>query len=120
MTDEREELISAGYAAIAQLQYVHEVAVEAVISEVRERTGEQLLVRQPGVLDAGYADLASMAEQTRRYSEAWRLICTQLKPDDPRSLGSLLKVISAHIAHEITGHLRGAGVLPVDGPLRSG
>lgn len=112
----REELLAAGYAALAQLQYAHDVAVETVINEVRERTGEQLLVRRPSVLDAGYADLADMAEQTRAYAEAWRLIRTQLQPDDARTLGALLKVIPAHLAHEITAKLRAAGVLPVEVP----
>lgn len=120
MNGDRDELLAAAYGALAQLQYAHDVAVEAVIAEVRERTGEQLLVRRPSVLDAGYSDLADMAEQTRRYTQAWRLIGTQLRPDDSRSLGTALKVMPAHLAHEITGHLRAAGVLPPDGPVRSG
>lgn len=120
MTADDEELLAAGYAALAQLQQAHDVAVEAVISEVQQRTGERLLVRRPSVLDAGYRDLADMAEQTRHYIEAWRLIRTQLPRDDTRSLGALLKVVPAHVAHEITGHLKAARVLPADGPLRSG
>jgi hypothetical protein len=116
---DREELLAAGYAALAQLQYAHDVAVETVVNEIQHRTGERLLVRRPGVLDARYSDLAEMAEQTHRYAQAWRLFCTQVQPDDPRRLGTVLKVIPAHVAHEITGHLRAAGVLPADGPARS-
>lgn len=119
VSGDRAELIAAGHAAIIQLQYAHGVAIETVVNEVQQRTGEKLLVRQPGVLDAGYGDLAGMARQTEHYAEAWRLICKWMLPDDSRSLGSVLKVIPAEVAHEITGHLRAAAVLLDGGALPS-
>ncbi|MBP5915746.1 hypothetical protein F3K34_27170 [Streptomyces sp. LBUM 1486] len=111
MNGDRAELIAAGHEALAQLQYAHEVAIETVINEVQQQTGERLLVRQPGVLDASYGDLARMAVQVEHYAEAWRLVREWLLPGDCRTLGSVLKVMPAPVAHGITGHLRAAGVL---------
>jgi hypothetical protein len=115
-SDDREELLAAACAALAQLRHAHDVAVETVVHEVQKRTGERLLVR-PGVLDAGYEHLAGMAQQTEHYAEAWRLIQQWMRATDTRSLGATLKVIPAQAAHEITDHLRAAGVL-ADGGAR--
>lgn len=113
VSGESEVLLAAGYAAVARLQAAHEVAVEQVVTEVRERTGERLLVR-PGVLDAQFGDLARMARQTEHYAEAWRLIRGWMLPSEPRSLGSVLKVIPTSAAVEIIEQLRGAGLLAAD------
>ncbi|GGK65507.1 hypothetical protein [Streptomyces flaveus] len=117
MSDDRAELIAAGHAAIVQLQYAHEVAIETVVNEVQQRTGERLLVRQPGVLDATFGDLAAMEEQTKHYAAAMTLIRQWMLPTDARSLGSLLKVVPAEVAHQVMDHLRAAGVL-ADGGAR--
>ena len=117
MSGEREVMLAAGYAALERLRHAHEAAIESVVSEVQQQTGQKLLVRRPGVLDASYGDLARMAEQTEHYAEAWRLIREWLPARDGRSLGSLLKVIPARTAHEIADHLRAAGVL-ADGGAR--
>ncbi|MCX4906862.1 hypothetical protein [Streptomyces sp. NBC_00878] len=117
MTGEREAMVEAGYAALARLQHAHEVAVESVVSEVQQHTGERLLVRRPGVLDAALGDLAAMEEQTQHYAAAMVLIRRWMLPTDRRPLGALLKVIPAQVAHEITDHLRAAGVL-ADGGAR--
>jgi hypothetical protein len=113
VSGEREVLLAAGYAAVARLQAAHEVAVEQVVTEVHERTGERLLVR-PGILDAQFGDLARMAQQTEHYAEAWRLICTWLLPGDRRPLGTMMKIIPTAAAEEITAHLVGAGLLAED------
>lgn len=119
MSDDRDqaEVLAAGYAALAQLQYAHEVAMETVVNEVRQQTGERLLVRQPGVMDATLRDLAGMELQTQHFAAAMKLIRQWLLPTDGRPLGSLLKVIPAEVAHEVTDHLRAAGVL-ADGGAR--
>lgn len=109
---EREALLAAGYAALERLQHAHEVAVESVVSEVQQHTGERLLVRRPALLDASFADLAAMEAQTEHYAAAMALIRPWMHAADTRSLGSVLKVIPAQVAHEITDHLRAAGVLP--------
>jgi hypothetical protein len=110
---ESELLLAAGYAAVARLQAAHDVAVETVVAEVQERTGERLLVR-PGILDAQFGDLARMAQQTEHFNEAWRLISTWLLPSDQRPLGTMLKIIPTEAAEEITAHLVGAGLLADD------
>jgi hypothetical protein len=104
-------MLAAGRAALERLQHAHEVAVESVVSEVQQHTGERLLVRRPGVLDASFADLAAMEAQTEHYAAAMALIRQWMHAADTRSLGSVLKVIPAQVAHEITDHLRAAGVL---------
>lgn len=118
VSGDREELLAAGYVAVVQLQAVLDAGIEDVVRRVELLTGERLLVR-PGVLDATYDDLAAMARQTEHYAEAWRLIRQWLHAKDTRSLGSVLKVLPAGVAHEITDRLRAAGVLPADGPQRS-
>jgi hypothetical protein len=111
VNDEHAELVEAGYRALAELQHMHEAAIEVLVTEILQRTGTKLLVRQPGVLDASYEDLARMAAQAAHYGEAWRLIGGWLRPTDIRTLGAVLKVMPAQQAHEITGLLRAAGVL---------
>lgn len=117
MNGEREVMLAAGRGALERLQHAHEVAVECVVSEVQQHTGERLLVRRPSVLDATFEDLAAMEEQTRHYAAAMAMIRQWMRATDTRSLGSVLKVIPAQVAHEITDHLRAAGVL-ADGGAR--
>lgn len=117
MNSERELLLAAGYAALERLQHAHEAAIESVVNEVQQHTGERLLVRRPGVLDATFEDLAAMEEQTQHYAAAMAMIRRWMNATDTRSLGSVLKVIPAQVAHEITDRLRAAGVL-TDGGAR--
>lgn len=117
MSDDREVLLAAGYAALERLQLAHETAVETVVHEVQQRTGERLLVRQPGILDATFQDLAVMEEQTQHYAEAMALVRQWMLPTDARSLGMLLKVTPAEVAHQVMDHLRAAKVL-ADGGAR--
>ena len=117
MSGEREVMLAAGRAALERLQHAHEVAVECVVNEVQQHTGERLLVRRPALLDASFADLAAMEAQTEHYAAAMALVRQWMHVTDTRSLGSVLKVIPAQVAHEITDHLRAAGVL-ADGGAR--
>jgi hypothetical protein len=117
VSGDREELLAAGYAALARLQHAHEVAVESVVNEVQQHTGERLLVRRPGVLDATFEGLAAMEAQTQHYAAAMAMIRRWMHATDTRPLGAVLKVIPAQVAHEITDHLRAAGVL-ADGGAR--
>ena len=136
MSGEREVMLAAGRAALERLQHAHEVAaqdeeqhqqqadaaigdggMECVVNEVQQHTGERLLVRRPALLDASFADLAAMEAQTEHYAAAMALVRQWMHVTDTRSLGSVLKVIPAQVAHEITDHLRAAGVL-ADGGAR--
>jgi hypothetical protein len=107
----REELLAAGRAALAELNYAHDVAVEAVVTEVQQQTGEQLLVRRPGVLDAGWADLARMSWQASNFEAAVQLLRPLLEHDG-RTLGALLKTADPLVVRDVRRHLVEAGVLP--------
>lgn len=108
---ERSALINEGRAAVAEVTALADRVTEAIVARIAEETGEKILVRRPGVLDARYGDLLGLEAQAQAYGAAMALIRQWLLPHDPRRLGDLLKVIPADVAEEITEHLRAAGVL---------
>lgn len=107
----REEFLAAGRAALAELHYAHDAAVEAVVTEVQQQTGEQLLVRRPGILDAGWDDLRQMSWQCSNFEAAIRLLRPLLEHDG-RTLGAILKVADPLLVRDVRRHLVEAGVLP--------
>jgi hypothetical protein len=111
MDDEQRELLAETAAAIAELTVIYDAAVERAVAFAREQTGETVLVRRPGVMDARIQDLFGMENQARSYLEAMKAIRRWIMPGDPRPLGNRLKVIPPEEAELITGHLRDAGVL---------
>ncbi|MDX3570809.1 hypothetical protein [Streptomyces sp. ID05-47C] len=112
--DGREEMLAAGHAALAQLQYAHDVAVESVVTEVQQQTGVRLLTRRPGVLDASWDDLRRMSWQCSNFEAAVRLL-RPLMANDGRPLGAVLKTADVLLVRDATRHLVEAGVLPSAG-----
>lgn len=107
--ERRERIVAEAAQQLAVLQQT----AEQIVEMANMAAGEPVLVRrQPSVLDAHFSDLAAMEQQTSHFAEAMRLIKQWLSPGDQRSLGSILKVMPADVAHEITKHLHGAGLLP--------
>lgn len=111
MNGDREAVVAAGLGALARLQAAHAVAVETVVDEVRQRTGEELLVRRPGILDAGWADVARMSWQCSNFEAAVRLLRPLLEHDG-RTLGAVLKTADPLLVRDVQRHLVEAGVLP--------
>lgn len=112
VTGEREVLLAAGRAALTRLALAHETAVETVLAEVQERTGERLLVRRPGVLDAGWDDLRRMSWQASNFEAAVKLLQPLMK-NDGRTLGAVLKTAEPVVVQAVARHLVEAGVLPL-------
>jgi hypothetical protein len=108
---ERTALVNEGRAAVAEVTALADRVTEAIVARIAEETGEKILVRQPGIMDAHYGDLLGLEVQAAAYAAAMALIRQWLRPNDPRRLGDLLKVIPADVAEEITAHLRTAGVM---------
>ncbi|MCT7353614.1 hypothetical protein N4P33_15740 [Streptomyces sp. 15-116A] len=111
MSGDREEILAAGRAAVVQIQQAFDAALEDVVRNVRERTGEQLLVRRPGVLDARWLDLAQMSWQASNFEAAVRLLRPVMEHSD-RTLGAVLKTGEAILVRDVTRHLVEARVLP--------
>jgi len=108
---DREEILAAGVAVLARLQTAYDAGVEEVVRQVQEQTGEKLLTRRPGVLDAGWDDLRRMAWQCSNFEAAVQLL-KPLMADGGRPLGAVLKTADAWLVRDVTRHLVEAGVLP--------
>jgi hypothetical protein len=108
---EREEILAAGRAALASLQVAFDAAVADVVQRVEEGAGERLLVRRPGILDAGWEELRQMAWQCSNFEAAVRLLRPVMEHDG-RTLGALLKTADPQLMQAITRHLAEACVLP--------
>ncbi|MEU7579151.1 hypothetical protein AB0B50_16295 [Streptomyces sp. NPDC041068] len=111
MNDNRE-LIAYAREMIAEVRALADETITLVAEQVAQETGEQIVARHPGIMDARFGDLTRMGDQARAYREALRIIRQWLLPSDQRRLGDLLKVVPPDVAEEITTHLRAAGVLP--------
>lgn len=113
MNGGREDILAAGRAAVVQVQRAFDAALEDIVQRVAAETGEQLLVRRPGVLDAGWADLARMSWQASNFEQAVRLLRPVMEGSD-RNLGTVLKTSDAVTARDVRRHLVQAGVLADD------
>lgn len=111
---DREEVLAAGAAVLARLQTAYDASVEEVVRQVHEQTGQKLLVRRPGVLDAGWDDLWRMSWQCSNFEAAMRLLKPVME-GDTRSLGAVLKTADETLVRNVRRHLVEAGVLPADG-----
>lgn len=114
MNGDREEVLAAGVAVLAQLQTAYDTGVEEVVRQVQEQTGTRLLARRPGVLDAGWDDLRRMSWQCSNFEAAMRLLEPLMK-DDSRPLGAVLKTADPWLLRNVTRHLVEAAVLPSEG-----
>lgn len=114
MNGDREEILAAGVVVLAQLQAAYDAGVEEVVRHVQEETGEKLLARRPGVLDAAWGDLRRMSWQCSNFEAAMRLLEPLMK-DDPRPLGAVLKTADPWLLRNVRRHLVEAGVLPTEG-----
>lgn len=110
---DREELLAAGRAALEQLQVAFDAAIEDVVRRVEAGAGEKLLVRRPGVLDAGWMDLRRMSWQASNFEAAVRLLRPVME-HDTRPLGTILKTGEQNLVRDVTRHLVEAGVLPAE------
>lgn len=113
MSGDREEILAAGRAALVRLQMAVDAGVEEVVRQVEEQTGEKLLVRQPGVLEAGWEDLRRMSWQASNFEAAVQLLKPVMECAG-RPLGTVLKTADPILVRDVTRHLVEAGVLPVD------
>lgn len=107
----RDEMLAAGRAALAYLQTELDAGMEEVARQVYEATGETLLVRKPGVLDAAWGDLCRMSWQASNFEAAVRLLKPVMEQDD-RPLGAVLKTADPFLVRDVRRHLVQAGVLP--------
>lgn len=112
--NDREEILANGAQLLAQLQSAYDAGVEEVVRHVQEETGERLLARRPGVLDAGWGDLCRMSWQASNFEAAMRLLEPVMKDDD-RPLGAVLKTADPWLLRNVTRYLVEAGVLPAEG-----
>lgn len=113
MNADREEILAAGRAAVAHITQAFDAALEDVVRNVQEQTGEQLLVRRPGVLDARWVDLARMSWQASNFEHAVRLLRPVMEHSD-RSLGAVLKTGEPFLVRDVRRHLVQAAVLADD------
>lgn len=113
MNGDREEILAAGRVVLARLHLAVDAGVEEVVRQVEEQTGERLLVRRPGVMDAGWEDLRRMSWQCSNFEAAVRLL-QPLMEHDGRPLGTLLKTADPIVVRDVRRHLMEAGVLPVE------
>ncbi|WP_103543340.1 hypothetical protein [Streptomyces sp. SM1] len=113
MSGDREEILAAGRAAVAHITQAFDAALEDVVRNVQEQTGEQLLVRRPGVLDARWVDLARMSWQASNFEHAVRLLRPVMEHSD-RSLGAVLKTGEPFLVRDARRHLAQAAVLADD------
>lgn len=113
MNGEREEILAAGRRALARLQLAVDAGVEEVVRQVEAETGERLLVRRPGVMDAGWEDLRQMSWQASNFERAVQLLQPVMQHDG-RPLGALLKTADPILVRDVRRHLVEAGVLPVE------
>lgn len=111
MSGDREEILAAGRGALARLQVAFDAGVQALVRQVEEETGEKLLVRRPGVLDAGWDDLRQMSWQASNF-EAAVVLLKPVMEHDGRSLGAVLKTADPILVRDVTRHLVEARVLP--------
>lgn len=111
---DRAEILAAGVAAVAHLQVALDAGVEEVVRRVEEETGERILVRRPGVLDAHWPDLQRMSWQASNFEAAMRLVQPLMQAAGDRSLGAVLKTVGPVLLRDVTRHLVEAGVLPVE------
>ncbi|MFI9170506.1 hypothetical protein [Streptomyces lincolnensis] len=109
--DDREDLLAAGRAALASLQTAFDAAIADVVARVEEGSGEKLLVRRPGLLDAHWDDLWRMSWQASNFEAAVRLL-EPLMQNGGRPLGAVLKTADPYVVRDVTRHLVAAGVLP--------
>ncbi|MFE1847718.1 hypothetical protein [Streptomyces sp. NPDC059515] len=113
MSGDREDILAAGRAAVVQMQRAFDAALADIVRRVHEETGEHLLVRRPGVLDAGWADLWRMSWQASNFEQAVRLL-RPLMEDSGRSLGTVLKTADPITVRDVRRHLVQAAVLADD------
>ncbi|MCZ4515695.1 hypothetical protein O3Q52_47835 [Streptomyces sp. ActVer] len=111
MNGDREELIAAGRAALEQLEVAFDAAITDVVRRVEAASGEKLLVRRPGVLDAVWTDLRGMSWQASNFEHAVQLLRPVMEHDE-RPLGAVLKTADPCLVRDVTRHLVEAGVLP--------
>lgn len=109
----REEILAAGRAAVAHITQAFDAALEDVVRNVQEQTGEQLLVRRPGVLDAHWEQLRQMAWQCSNFEAAVQLLRPVMEHSD-RSLGTVLKTGEPFLVRDVRRHLAQAAVLADD------
>jgi hypothetical protein len=118
VTGNREEILAAGRAALVRLQLAVDAGVDEVVRQVEAETGERLLVRRPGVMDAGWEDLRRMSWQASNF-EAAVLLLRPVMEHDARPLGAVLKTADPILVRDVRRHLVEAGVLPIEGPENS-
>lgn len=111
MSGDREEILAAGHGALARLQAAFDAGVQDVVQRVQAMTGETLLVRRPGVLDAGWDELRQMSWQCSNFEAAVQLLKPVMEHDG-RTLGALLKTANPILARDVARHLVEARVLP--------
>jgi len=111
---DREEILAAGVAVLARLQTAYDASIEEVVRQVQEQTGEKLLARRPGVLDASWDSLCRMSWQCSNFEAAARLL-RPLMENDGRPLGTVLKTAGPVLVRDVRRHLVEAGVLPREG-----
>lgn len=110
----REELLAAGRAAVAQLQAATDEGIRDIVQRVEALTGETLLVRRPGVLDAVWDDLWRMSWQCSNFEAAMLLVRPLIDAAPGRTLGAVLKTADPVVVRDVTRHLVEAGVLPAE------
>lgn len=108
------DLAEDALKAVAEIDAVRDSVVAALVDHVEAETGEVLLVRRPGVLDATMPDLIRMERQAVAYADAMRLVRQWMLQNDRRTLGAVLKVAPPKVAAEIEENLIRAGLLPSD------
>lgn len=120
--EDREQLLAAGRAAVLQLQTATDEGIRDIVRRVEALTGETILVRQPGVLDARWDDLWRMSWQASNFEAAVTLLRPVMKDAGDKSLGALLKTADPVLVRDVRRHLVEAGVLPAEevGDGRSG
>lgn len=111
---DREQLLAAGHAAVQQLRTATDEGIRDIVQRVEVLTGETILVRRPGVLDATWDDLWRMSWQASNFEAAMLLLKPLMEAAPGKTLGAALKTADPFLVRDVRRHLVEAGVLPVE------
>ncbi|MER5662328.1 hypothetical protein [Streptomyces mirabilis] len=104
------ELITDARATLAHIDEVADRARKAVVDLVRARTGREINVRPPSVMDATREQLIDAGRRARHAHEAMRLIFRFTWSAEYATLGALMRELPEDVREQIADHLWKAGL----------
>ncbi|WP_405591276.1 hypothetical protein [Streptomyces sp. NBC_01092] len=114
MTDDieahRAAIVSAGRAALADINQASAEAAGAVVRVVEQQTGVTLAVRSPSIMDATKAQLADAERRARHALVAVDLIRGWFWPRDVVTLGEFVRDLPEDVREQIADNLVKAGL----------